>query len=64
MNISPQFHQRWAAIFIKKWDHESQNAALEWARRTVPKSEAIAVKDEVRKIREAQEKGQGPKSAG
>ena len=55
MNIHPQFHKRWAQIFIKKWDEESNEAALEWARRTIPKSEGLAVKREVRKLREARD---------
>lgn len=59
MEIHPKFHKRWAEIFIRKWDHESQDEALSWARRVIPKSEGVAVKEQVRALRE-QGKGTSP----
>lgn len=53
IKIHPKLLQRWAAIWIKKWDEESHQAAKEWANRTVPRAYAAKVKAIIADMRAA-----------
>lgn len=53
-NIHPKMIRRWAEIYLKKWDEESKEAAIEWANRHVPEAAVPKLRREIKKVRAEQ----------
>jgi hypothetical protein len=52
--MHPKFRRRIAEIYLEKWDAGKREEAAEYQRRIVPMAEKLAIRAEIRKIREEQ----------